>query len=127
MNNINIRLFQWRISFLLWRLNVRCAWKRLLYCSRDYHRLTSGATTVKNSEGLWLRTAFVKCVFCNTLFFPNKNYKRSYQRIRQRERADFSGYLNTAHFLENTNMSKKERSKLMSGKLKTKEFEVKSK
>ena len=114
--------FEQRLRFLLWRHDVKCSYHRFFHCRKAFHRLIPGSTTVKNSDGLYLRTQFLRCIYCDSHFFTNKYNRISYQRIRQRERADFSQAINFIHCAENLRMGKKNRSRMMSGRYKTTTF-----
>jgi len=116
--------WEWKIKWLFFWLELNDKWKRFWYCRRNYHKPITGSTEVSNSKGLHLKTAFIRCIYCNTIFFTNKRNKDHYQRIRQRERPDFRPFINGLNLKESIMMPKKQRAKLMAGRLKTKEFKV---
>jgi hypothetical protein len=110
---------------MMWRLHLKDRFMRRFYCSRGLHRLITGGTEVSNSKGLRLKTQFIRCIYCETHFFTNDKNKDHYRRIREREKSDFSKFINIVNLKENTGMSKRDKHKLMAGRLKIKEFNIK--
>ena len=60
--------------------------KKSLYCNKGWHKVTSGSIKTTNCKGETITTNFVRCTNCNTHFFPTKEDKDNYKRIKDQEK-----------------------------------------
>ena len=84
---INVSWWGIKISFLLFKINLERKVKRFLFCKRDWHRLRPQHIIVTNSKKEKIECCFLECIICDTCFFRNEEDKKSYVRIKEKDRS----------------------------------------
>jgi len=84
-----IDFFMLKIKWLLFVMDIKYYIKKVFYCDRGWHKLSSGSIETTNNKGEKIVTHFVKCINCNTHFFPTKKDKDNFNRIKDQEKALF--------------------------------------
>ena len=58
-----------------------------IYCRRGWHNVRPSSWLRQNSKDEKLEVSFLRCPYCNTLFFRNKEDKKIYLRLKDQERS----------------------------------------
>ena len=110
-----MRYISFRIMLSLRWILFKDRVKRFIYCRRGWHKVRNGSMSTTNSKKQTIETNCVKCVYCNTIFFPTEKDKKNFLRIEEKK------WENTKKFIEALT-NKKVKNK---GKIKTKGFDEK--
>lgn len=84
-NDLDFRIFSYRTRIELKLLLIKLKVRKKIYCDRGYHSIYSGFKSISNNKGLSIRSDFVRCRVCATLYFTNKENKESYLKIRDHD------------------------------------------
>jgi hypothetical protein len=83
----------WYCRTLLWWISVQERWGRFWHCRKGYHRCMPNSQIVTNSRGLRLETHYISCPTCGIIYFPTKEDKDAYIRIKDREHAQMQNLI----------------------------------
>jgi len=108
------------IQFMIWRHNLNSKLMRLFFCKRGLHRLITGSHEVTNSNGLRLKSQYIRCIYCETHFFTNEHNKKQYRRIKANEKHDAKKLIN--YMLDAMDKKMQKPSNIKSGRMQFKEF-----
>lgn len=105
--------FRWTIFKYtrgLTKHDITWKWVRTNLCRRGFHKIHVGQEKEKVNDGKWKTVRFLRCIFCNYMFFASAKekhrYENKYKRKRKKTREMFSVLLNkTSGSLSETDSS----------------------
>lgn len=88
-------MFMIKIRWLLFKREVFDKMMRKKYCHKGFHKLISGYLGISGPETKyrWQKVHYLKCLYCNYLFFASKSHKQRYLDMTTKERSAFRGLL----------------------------------
>lgn len=88
MNWLRWKWTEARLLWIIYPIMIECWWHRHK-CRKGFHYLHNESckvTTYKNGKQVvLLDTQFLKCKYCEYLFFPTKEMKEAYQKYKRKE------------------------------------------
>jgi hypothetical protein len=78
-----MELWTLKYKYLYYKYNFLDLCKRKCLCSFGFHQVIPGSESILNHKKEELTTEYVRCRNCNIHFFPTKEHKDSYLRIRE--------------------------------------------
>jgi len=98
LNGVEEMFFMLRLKYLLFKHELVDKCMRRKYCHKGFHKLTAGylATSGTETKFKWKRVYYLKCLYCNYLFFASKSNKQKYLDMTAKERSAFRGLLSSS-------------------------------
>ena len=85
----SIDFFMLKIRWWIFIAEIKCHLKKFFYCNWGWHKIHSGSIKTTNSRGMVIVTNFVRCDNCAKYFFPTKEDKDNFKRIKDQEKDIF--------------------------------------
>ncbi len=86
---LSISLFMLKIRWWIFITEIKCHLKKFFYCNWGWHKVTSGSIKTTNCKGETITTNYVRCTNCEKYFFPTKEDKDNFERIKDQEKDFF--------------------------------------
>jgi hypothetical protein len=101
-----LRMIGIRLWIRLFFEDIKSSILRNILCRFGWHHTyPSGERYEENSRGIMLHTYYIKCHYCDRIYFPTRYQKEMHMRIKERERQIFK---NTFQFIQEKNQKERD-------------------
>ena len=102
--------FMLKIKYLLFKHELVDKWMRKKYCHKGFHKLFHSFYGSSKGNQRMRYVHFLKCRFCNYIFFARETDKKRYLELTTRERSALTNWLSGAKSKHsNTRVAKKDK------------------
>jgi len=86
-----------RIQIEYWWYNFKSRCTKRRHCDKGFHKVHTGWTETTNHKGETIHSNHIHCPYCETYYFPTKEDKANYLRIKEQENEMYKKFFNSVY------------------------------